>query len=65
MTHDTPEPEPRYERFTVTYPSGTAIESYWCIEGGGTVQQVRLEHPMALVEADIDSRIIEEGRTYE
>lgn len=27
MTADTPDPEPRYERFRLTYPSGTVIES--------------------------------------
>jgi hypothetical protein len=56
MNNDTPEPEPRYERFTVRYPSGTVFDSYYLIEGGGTVQQVMLEHPMATVEPDAESR---------
>jgi hypothetical protein len=60
------EAEPRYRCFRITYPSGTAFDSWWGLdENGGTLQAVRLEHPMASVEADIDSRIIEEGRTYE
>jgi hypothetical protein len=49
--------EPRYERFLIRYPSGTVIESSWLIEGGGTVQQVRLEHPLGVVEANEDSQV--------
>jgi hypothetical protein len=49
--------EARYARFTVTYPSGTVIDSHWLLEGGGTVQQVRLEHPLGVVEPVLDSRV--------
>jgi hypothetical protein len=58
MTPDTP--EPRFERFLVHYP-GVVTESSWCIEGGGTVQQVRLEHPMAQVEAVPESLVSPEA----
>jgi hypothetical protein len=63
MIHDTPEPEPRFERFTVRYPSGTVLESYWCIEGGGTLQAVQMEHPLGVVEPDADSLVSEADRT--
>jgi hypothetical protein len=55
MTTDTS--EPLYRRFRITYPSGTTLDSYWLLEGGGTVQQVMLEHPLGVVEADLDSRV--------
>jgi len=45
---DTPEPEPRYERFAVAYPSGTVIESFYA--GGVTLREVRVTPPMAVVE---------------
>ncbi|MGH8589437.1 MAG: hypothetical protein ACREXX_08925 [Gammaproteobacteria bacterium] len=48
MMADTPEPEPRYERFAVTYPSGTVIESFYA--GGTTLREVKVTHPMATVE---------------
>ncbi len=48
MTTDTPEPELRYERFTVTYPSGTVIKSFYA--GGATLREVRVTHPLATVE---------------
>jgi hypothetical protein len=57
MTTEAPEPVPRYERFRVTYPSGTVIESYYLIGGGGTLRQVQVEHPLAKVEADQDSLV--------
>jgi hypothetical protein len=34
MTTDTHVP-PRYKRFLIRYPSGTVIESYYLIGGGG------------------------------
>jgi len=46
MTTDTP--EPLYEHFAVTYPSGTVIESYY--PGGAMLQEVQVSHPMATVE---------------
>jgi hypothetical protein len=49
MTTDTPEPVPLYERFTVTYPSGTVIESFYA--GGATLREAQVSHPMATVEA--------------
>lgn len=53
MTAGTPEPEPRYERFALTYPSGTVIESFYA--GGATRREVRVTHPMATVEPVEDS----------
>jgi hypothetical protein len=50
-------PEPRYERFRITYPSGTALDSYCLREGGGTLREVQVEHPLAVVEADEDSLV--------
>jgi hypothetical protein len=55
MTTDPP--EPRYERFTVIYPSGTVINSVWCLEGGGTLRAVQVEHPMAQVTPVENSRV--------
>jgi hypothetical protein len=43
-----PEPPALYERFTVTYPSGTVIESFYAC--GATLMEVRVTHPMATVE---------------
>jgi hypothetical protein len=63
MTAETHQPVPRYERFTVTYPSGTVIESYYLIEGGGTLRQVQVEHPMATVEPVSDSRMSVEAKS--
>jgi len=40
-------PEPP-ARFTVTYPSGTVIESFYA--GGATLMEVRVTHPLAAVE---------------
>ena len=42
------EPLALYERFTVTYPSGTVIESFYA--GGATLREVQVAHPMAVVE---------------
>jgi hypothetical protein len=47
----------------VTYPSGTVIESYYLIEGGGTLRQVQVEHPMATVEPVSDSRMSVEAKS--
>jgi hypothetical protein len=47
----------RYERFRITYPSGTAFDSHFLIGGGGTLRQVQVEHPMAVVEAIEDSLV--------
>jgi hypothetical protein len=61
MNDDTLKPE-RYRRFRIVYPSGTMFGSWWLIEGGGTVQQVRLEHPMAQqVEVDEESLVSTEA----
>jgi hypothetical protein len=60
MTTDTPEPAPRFERFRITYPSGTVLDSYYLIEGGGTLRAVQLEHPLATVEAVEGSLVIKE-----
>jgi len=53
MTTDAP--EPLYERFTATYPSGTVIESYYA--GGATLREVQVSHPMAGIDAVEDSRV--------
>lgn len=50
-----PEPPPLYERFTVTYPSGTVIPSFYA--GGATLIEVRVTHPLAVVEAIEDSLV--------
>jgi hypothetical protein len=50
-------PELRYAAFRVRYPSGTVLDSCWCLEGGGTLRAVQVEHPMAQVEAVLDSRV--------
>ena len=55
MTTETPEPVPRFERFTVTYPSGTVIPSFYC--GGVTLREVQVTHPLAVVEVVEDSRV--------
>ena len=48
MPADTPEPAPLFERFRVTYPSGTTFDSHW--PGGATLREVELAHLMATVE---------------
>jgi hypothetical protein len=53
MTTDTA--DPLFERFRLTYPSGTAVEAFYC--GGATLREVRVVHPMAVVEAVEDSRV--------
>jgi hypothetical protein len=50
-----PEPPVLYEHFTVTYPSGTVIESFYA--GGATVIEVQVTHPLAAVEAIEDSLV--------
>ncbi len=50
-----PEPPVLYERFTVTYPSGTVIPSLYT--GGATLIEVRVTHPLAVVEAVEDSLV--------
>jgi hypothetical protein len=57
MNQHAPEPEPRYRCFRITYPSGTVLDSCWCIEGGGTLRAVQVEHPLATVEAVEESRV--------
>ncbi|MGH7315687.1 MAG: hypothetical protein ACREJS_05435 [Candidatus Rokuibacteriota bacterium] len=52
---DTPEPVPQFERFTVTYPSGTVVASFY--PGGAPLEEVRMTHPLAVVEAVEDSRV--------
>jgi hypothetical protein len=50
-----PEPPALYERFTVTYPSGTVIPSFYA--GGATLIEVRVTHPLATVDAIEDSLV--------
>ena len=57
MMPDTTDHEPRFGHFLIRYPSGTTFDSYYLIEGGGTLLEVQVEHPMAVVEADEDSRV--------
>ena len=52
---DTPDLTPCYERFTVTYPSGTVVMSFYA--GGAPLQEVRITHPLAVVEAVEDSLV--------
>jgi hypothetical protein len=62
MTNDTP--EPRFERFTATYSSGTVIPSFY--PGGVTLTEARVGHPLAVVEA-VEASLVSvgtpEGRT--
>jgi hypothetical protein len=46
MTTETP--EPRFERFCLAYPSGTVVMHYG---GGAALGDVRVTHPLAVVEA--------------
>jgi hypothetical protein len=57
MTTETPT-EPRFERFRITYPSGTVFDSYYLIEGGGTLREVQVEHPLAVIEADETTEVV-------
>jgi len=47
MTDDTLTPAPRFERFRLTYPSGTVIDSY-CGEGCA-LEEMMAAHPLAKV----------------
>jgi hypothetical protein len=49
--------EPRYARFRVHY-AHVVLDSV-CLEGGGTLRAVQIEHPLAVVEVDEDSRVPE------
>jgi hypothetical protein len=49
------EPAPRYERFRLVYPSGTVVHAHYV--GGLTLEEVRISHPLATVEAVEDSRV--------
>ena len=51
MTTETP--EPRFERFCLAYPSGTVVMAFYADDG-----EVRVTHPLAVVEAVEDSRVI-------
>ena len=55
MTTDAHETVPRFERFFIRYPSGTAFDSHW--PGGVTLREVELAHVMAKVAADQDSLV--------
>jgi hypothetical protein len=60
MEPGVPEPPAVYERFTVTYPSGTVIESFYA--GGATLMEARATHPLAVVDAVEDSLVGEDSR---
>ena len=53
MTTDTP--KPRFERFCLAYPSGTVVMAFY--GDGATLGEVRVTHPLAVVEAVEDSRV--------
>jgi hypothetical protein len=57
MVDETP-PEPRFERFFVRYLH-VVLDSVWSLGGGGTLRQVQVEHPMAVVEPDEGSQVNE------
>lgn len=59
MTADTTEPEARFERFTLTYPLGTVLTSFYC--GGVTLREAQIEHPLAVVKVVEDSRVEPSG----
>ena len=48
MTPDTPEPEPRFERFNRHLPDRHRIECYYA--GGATLREARVTHPLTVVE---------------
>jgi hypothetical protein len=48
-------PEPRYERYTARYPSGVVLQCHY--PGGATLQEARVGHLYAVVEAVEDSRV--------
>jgi hypothetical protein len=50
---------PRYEWFHVTYPSGTVVMSFY--PGGEPLEEVRVTHPMAVVEVVEDSLVKTRG----
>jgi hypothetical protein len=45
-------------RFTVTYPSGTVIPSFYA--GGATLIEVRVTHPLAAVEV-VEESLVDVG----
>jgi hypothetical protein len=55
--------EPRFERFCLAYPSGTVVMHYG---GGVALGEVRVAHPLAVVEAVevswVNAGILEAGR---
>jgi hypothetical protein len=53
-----PEPPALYERFTVTYPSGTVIPSF--STGGATLIEVRVTHSLAAVEV-VEESLVDVG----
>lgn len=55
VTTDAPELAPRFERYRLTYPTGTVVDAYY--GDGATLGEVRVTHPLAVVEAVEDSRV--------
>jgi hypothetical protein len=55
MTAETP--EPRFERFCLAYPSGTAVMAYYYYGGGAAVGEVQASPLLVVVEAVEDSRV--------
>jgi hypothetical protein len=47
---------PRYpKRYHLAYPSGTVVEAFYA--GGAPLEEVRVTHPLAVVEAFEDSLV--------
>jgi hypothetical protein len=51
----TPKPEPSFERFCLGYPSGTVVMAFYA--DGAPLEEVRVTHPLALVEVVEDSLV--------
>ena len=59
MMTDPPAPEFRFERFCLAYPSGTVVMAFY--GDGATLGEVRVTHPLAVVEAIEDSLVEARG----
>jgi hypothetical protein len=48
-------PEPRYERYTVRYPSGVVLKCFY--PGGATLREAQVGHLYGVTEPVEDSRV--------